>query len=767
MSSETKAGIWSVALAAMLSVVACGGSASEPKMADAASTLVSPDVAIDEPAPPEGAKLAGERSAAPAGEAAPQFSDEQRVLLCGPQQSVTGGVTLEAAEKAVLDQDKTVEQHFQTLLKALPKKCGSAADALYEQFESEMSVSRTWCDHKLARGIGVKGDELAAQTELLATGIRQRNDEMKQKSEVCVEKRVEQIAEIVRWRGERDILCGQTPKEQRVIECGIRSSSATWQEIASNLCRKDADALARTEAQKNVARCLGPAERSPGADKRSLERDAGGAGSGASLETRLLTGTAEFFEARAKEEAKLFAYEVVKNHLCDCESEVKPYLVNTCALFESDETLAATPGAIREAVRADLDGLPAVLVGKLRQKNQVLACGAALAWTFGSEAIEGADVLELLANAGLIVNAPLVKDPQDAPACTVATRELIVEIAAELKKQLQDRPRLERAVKEGNFARALSGDSRTRDVYAKAPEYAEVLEKVLARVRQLDQAHQAWRKDPSRENRAAVVRAGLRTIEPIVAFAVSKQQGSGDEGRAAEAATLAIKLTGQLVNREYAASVVTAAQLGTTAKIVNGTTRNLLGLAAGLAQAESSDEVRATLEDAALPLGSWRRKNEKRVGLTLTGLVGVQAGYEIVLEKTPADGTVEPGSAFAPTLLIGPDVHYGTGKGIRIGAQLSILDLGALLSFRLSDPEVDPPSGMATETAEQTPDIKVEQVFSPGLYPYLGIGPFTIGPAFSFVPSLRRAGTAASQDSLNVIRVGGFAAVDVSVLPLY
>lgn len=766
MKSEIKMGIRGVACVALLSVVACGASPTPPPTAPDAGVAPAAGTAADVAVAQPKAGAAADRSLAPVAEAALQFSDEQLALLCGPEQSAAGAATLPQLQREMLSLDVTVEEHFQKLMQATAADCGAAAKELYAQFEAEMAASRTVCDNLVPYGIGIKGDELDAQTEALRKTAEERNAAMLKDKATCTAKRLDQITAIARWRGARGALCSPTPAQLGVVECGTLSSSAAKQQSAKAFCQKDAPADARDQSHKALVQCLGPNARSTAASERGLDGNRAPAPTipTPSLETRLLTGTTEFFEARAKEEAKLFAYEVVKDHLCNDESHVKPLLVNTCELLGSDETLAATPAAIREAVRLDLEALPVVLVGKIKKKRPELACGAALAWTFGSEAIEGADVLDLLSNPGPLVDAPLVKDPLASPACSVQVRTIIAQIADELKKRLdQDRNRLLSSVKEGDFARALASDGQNRAL--NLTEYEAVLKKVLERVRQLDQANQAWKKDPSRQNRAAVVTAGLRTIEPIIGFVTVKYATAEKAEQVGKAVTASIKLTGQLINQEYAASVVTAAGLASTAGLEEGKARNLLGLAAGLAQAESSDEVRATLEDAALPLGSWRRKNEKRVGLTLTGLVGIQAGHEFVLGKTPAEHSVVDGPAIAPTLLIGPDIHYGTGKGIRFGAQLSILDLGALLSFRTSKPTVD--DAATTETANQTPDIKIEQVFSPGLYPYMGIGPFTFGPAFSFVPSLRQAGTAADKDRLNVIRVGGFASIDVSVLPLY
>lgn len=219
---------------------------------------------------------------------------------------------------------------------------------------------------------------------------------------------------------------------------------------------------------------------------------------------------------------------------------------------------------------------------------------------------------------------------------------------------------------------------------------------------------------------------------------------------------------------------MTGAELGTLSGLTTGKVRNLLGLAASLAQAESSDDVRTTLNDAALPLGSWRRKNESRWGVTLTGLVGAQFAYEMVVENAPrtnatmtgsAPPNVESGPSIGPSLLVGADIHRGFYKDFRAGIQFSVLDLGALLSVRVDNPKVDP-ANATNENVDDGPVLRVEQVFSPGVYPYLGWGPFDIGLGVSFVPALRTVDTPTDTRALDVLRLGAFLAVDVSILPL-
>jgi hypothetical protein len=251
------------------------------------------------------------------------------------------------------------------------------------------------------------------------------------------------------------------------------------------------------------------------------------------------------------------------------------------------------------------------------------------------------------------------------------------------------------------------------------------------------------------------------------------------------------------LNRDFTAALVTATQLNvlmcdapsdgdsqsklaaaakksTRSCFLPPQARNALSLAAGLAQAESSDDVRATMEDAALPLGSWRRKNERRFGGTLTGMVGAHFAHELVLKEPATNRQVRPGPTFAPLLLVGADLHCGISRDFRAGLHLNVLDLGALASIRLKEPEVeDATTGQEVNSetdasAKATPDVRFEQVFAPGGLLYLGWRAFNVGAAATFVPSLRPGRNQSGEiKPLHVFRVGAIVAVDVSILPLF
>jgi hypothetical protein len=309
-----------------------------------------------------------------------------------------------------------------------------------------------------------------------------------------------------------------------------------------------------------------------------------------------------------------------------------------------------------------------------------------------------------------------------------------------------------------------------------------LVREVLLRLKVLDQAVKTHRENPSDDTRANMITAALQTIAPILVFIAPNTKDD---------VYTTVKLFSEVLNRDFTGALVTAAQLkilmckvpsdpaavarkSTRSCFLSPNARNALSLAAGLAQAESRDDVRLTLEDAALPLGSWRRKHELRFGATLTGMVGAYAAHEQVLKEPATNRQVRPGATLAPSLLVGIDVHHGVSRNIRAGLHLNLLDLGALASFRLEEPQVENATtgervdGETDASAQSTPDVRFEQVFAPGGLLYVGWRAFNFGPAVTFVPSLRPGRNQAGQTRpLHVLRWGAVLAADVSILPLF
>lgn len=556
------------------------------------------------------------------------------------------------------------------------------------------------------------------------------------------------------------------PGDESSAECEqkVQAVCAAYQEGATP--KGVAEALAcvqrtaRSTAATSRAASAGPAgERLPEATSRTPLP-------GAALQTAILTGAADFFVERAEQELSAFAAEVLADKLCDQESAARPYLPKTCELLKpceesgeacepTDPVLGVTPAAIHAAAKTDLDHLPHRVAEALAQKDPNLACAVAFAWGAAHEVTHGAALAAVLGDPQSLLQRPLVRERCEP------FEEALLALGRHIQAQLSGNPLVVAdALRSGDQDRLVAAD----ESLSSDPGAREAIAEVLRRLAELDAAITGHRQNPSPEARVRLVIAAVQVTVPVMVYLAPD---------AHDDIYTSVDLIAQVLNRDYATAVVTASNL----KVVTfmpPKVRNMLGVAASLAQAESSDDVRRTFEDAALPLGSWRRKNMDRLGATLTGMVGFQAGVEQVLENPASNREVTDGWATSPTLLVGVDLHHGLSKNTRLGLHLNVLDLGALASIRVQEPEVKDTtsnqtvSGPNEVSARATPDVRIEQVFAPGAFLYFGYGPLNLGPTITFVPSLRPAerpnGTIAP---LDVLRCGMVVAVDVSVLPLF
>lgn len=654
--------------------------------------------------------------------------------------------------------------------------------------------------------------------------------------------------------------CADDPAAKQALGrvCGAWAAQTLidWSDVATvRQCTKGARSALEVAARDLPAAMKRDLDASSRAvDSRAAE-PARGLG-GAALQTAILRGAAEFFVTRAEQELSLFAAEFVGSKLCDEEAKfgalkLADVFEHTCELLnpENGPALGATPAALREAARADLEALPERLAVAFPAKSPT-RCGIALGWRFAREAVQGADIAVLLSDPEALANdlpaescsdEMLVRLKEIAEEIAKVRRSPGVNVASAVRSGSLDflvsrsgnfvvrsaAPRAGESAPSGSESPALhppapgsqgngqpavqppptsgsaaspsapapavqprpqtgvnqpaqpgasssepadsmqptaAGEPANSDSGpARAPQLSnkgETIKEVLRRLGELDRAVRAWEAKPERAQTAAMVAAGLRCVEPVLRYV------TGADKDALADLTLAIRGVEQIGARQYVAAVVTFGKLSVLAPTVEAakeqpTVKALVGLGATLAQADSREAVRTAFEDAALPLQSWRRKNADRWGFTLTGFVGFHGAHEFVLGEA---GSAEPddGWTVAPALMVGVDVHHGIGGAWRFGTHLNVLDLGALASIRLDDARNE------ESTSDEEPDVRVEQVFAPGVFVYLGDGPFAFGPEVSFVPSLRetRARAGGAREALDVLRFGLVLSVDVSVLPL-
>ncbi len=183
--------------------------------------------------------------------------------------------------------------------------------------------------------------------------------------------------------------------------------------------------------------------------------------------------------------------------------------------------------------------------------------------------------------------------------------------------------------------------------------------------------------------------------------------------------------------------------------------RVYLALVADIATAKDGEAVQASFERFSEPIGSWRRKHETILGVTLQGYAGIASAWERT-ERGARDGV-----ALGPTFSVGLQAHWTPRIRARYFLYAPLVDVGNVVSVRLASPGQE----RLTEV-RATPDITWAQLFSPGLFVGSSVGrsPIDLALGVSYVPSLRERDDDGAD--VAVLRFGGFIAVDISLMPI-
>jgi hypothetical protein len=219
-------------------------------------------------------------------------------------------------------------------------------------------------------------------------------------------------------------------------------------------------------------------------------------------------------------------------------------------------------------------------------------------------------------------------------------------------------------------------------------------------------------------------------------------------------------------NRDYRMLAVQLVALATSSGVaLPAWAARLLPLVVDLAEAKTAGDASAALARAAAPIGSWKLKRQKPL-LSFTALVGGAVGYEAPTRDAMGAQSLPGGWAAGAMAPIGLHASIPVGRS-SLGLLVSILDVGQITWTRLRNHD---PS-MTEAGTRAAPEATFSRVFSPGGYLVIGAGhsPITFGLGVSYAPELRTytyqlSGTLAEQ-SVSVLRVGAFVAVDVTLFP--
>lgn len=251
--------------------------------------------------------------------------------------------------------------------------------------------------------------------------------------------------------------------------------------------------------------------------------------------------------------------------------------------------------------------------------------------------------------------------------------------------------------------------------------------------------------------------AVAKTIDDLGAvFQVGEQVASGQSG-----SELVISVIG-LFDKLNASALVASSPAAMK------DIQQLLALIAQIADSKSADEVANALNAAAAPLSSYELKYQRHI-VALGAMVGVSGGYE----RVRTDGLGWSGSsfigAFAP---VGVTASWPMSKSFHAGAMISVINLGTLVSARFSDDvkTTTTGTGMTKMTVETNSEVKLANIFAPGLFGTIGLGgsPFTLAIGGQVVPEGRQLTTVAPDGTTTTttrpaVQIVGALSVDVPI----
>jgi hypothetical protein len=168
---------------------------------------------------------------------------------------------------------------------------------------------------------------------------------------------------------------------------------------------------------------------------------------------------------------------------------------------------------------------------------------------------------------------------------------------------------------------------------------------------------------------------------------------------------------------------------------------------ANMIEAKSTEDVMAIIESVVLPVGSSALRKNSTFSMNVTSYLGAGVRQQ---------GVWKP-SLTAP---IGVDMGWGFNRGGSVSINASIIDLGAIVDYRLSN-----------DSSEIVSQITLGNIVSPGIHLVYGL-PFNIPIAIGFGGKFGPGLTGISTEGLSISNkpnwhLNAFLAVDMPLLNLY
>lgn len=515
----------------------------------------------------------------------------------------------------------------------------------------------------------------------------------------------------------------------------------------------------------------------------------------ATWQDAVIRGTAAFVTARLRAEIELMAQERIGDALCG-DARVQPLIENACKLIEQMRKGEAPLawGTIKHAVTRDLRALPRSFGQVLSQSPDADARTLGLAIVATFQLLDGirdgrAPVPALAALAALV-------DVEDPNASTRVLR--VVGVVAKVMGTDLDKPvkpeEIENyvALAASLVCAELGCDAATLPQSVKDDVWRarRELEELAALVEAAAQDRDAGKK-LSAERYFGVVRKavellgiGARLAKQLIANPDDLGPRCSASDDASPCVVIVFEELPRLVDALEAAGKgdyhdIVVALLLVSSRLGTEVPPALVKYApflADLASARDADSVEAALKGVAEPVGSYKKKRGGDAGFTVSmnAFAGVHGGGEFLLPRAQSEITTRTAGQLALFMPIGIDLAWGFAKRGSVSVFASIIDVGALSSFRLGDdnaaPEDPATSSDAGADVDAEPKVGFAQVMSPGLFVMLGIPqtPLAIGFGGSFSPRLRRTlvddGAATFEQDASTIRFGAVLAADIPIV---
>ncbi len=175
-----------------------------------------------------------------------------------------------------------------------------------------------------------------------------------------------------------------------------------------------------------------------------------------------------------------------------------------------------------------------------------------------------------------------------------------------------------------------------------------------------------------------------------------------------------------------------------------------------MSNAQDEVAVKRILNNYAMPVGSYALKRKSNWNVGIQAYVGAFGGGEY-LNAPNVSNKFAANVAFAAP--IGIDVSHGLPNNSSLSVFMSVVDLGAVVSYRLGDPNT-----------RSLPELKLANVLAPGFQLMYGLrnSPIAIGAGIQMAPPLRKYSTDDAVINSDIgIRAGISATVDIPIFSIY